>query len=341
MTCQSSLATFPLCLFGLLMLATLQVSDAQTGVCYGMLGSSLPPKSRVINLYKEKNIRRMRLYDPNHEALEALRNSGIEVIQDVPNINALQYVASNQQNADNWVRDNILRYPDVNFKYIAVGNEVSPLNGDTSRYVTYVVPAMKNIQRSISSNGLSGKIKVSTSVDMGLTTNPYPPSHGVFKGEVGQYVGPIIQFLKDNNSPLLVNIYPYFSLNDQPDLLDYALFKSPRNTPDGEYKSLFYAMLDVVYAALEKAGAPNMQIVVSETGWPTEGGNQANVENARTYNSNLIQAVKGGTPKRRGRAIEAYIFAMFDEDNKRGDPVEKHWGIFSANGQAKYPLSFN
>ncbi|KAL2514620.1 beta-1 [Forsythia ovata] len=291
--------TIEMALVGLLILAILDFTVAQTGVCYGRNGNGLPPPPEVVTLYNQNNIQRMRIYDPHQPTLEALRGSNIDVMLGVPNPD-LQNLAASQDNANTWVQNNVRNYPNVRFRYIAVGNEVRPAKQDTSQYAPFVLPAMRNIQTAISAAGLGDQIKVSTSLDFGILSNSYPPSDGVFNSQDQSYIDQIIQFLVNNRATLLVNIYPYFARIDNPSIsLEYALFTSSGIvTPDGtRYQNLFYAMVDAMYAALEKASGSSVEIVVSESGWPSAGGQDTSIDNARTYNTNLVQRVKAGTPK--------------------------------------------
>lgn len=325
-----------------LILAVLNPSDAQTGVNYGMLGNNLPSAKEVVSLYTKNNIKRMRIYAPDRAVFDALKGTDIKLMLDVSNPK-LQSLASSQANAYSWVKTNVQPNPAV--QYIIVGNEVRPDKEDSKQFSSYILPAMRNIKTAIEKlNNLGSTIKISTAFDMGVIGTGYPPSNGEFNASIESYLTPIIKFLADNNYPLMMNIYPYFAYaSDTVNIpLNYALFTAPGTvvSDDGnEYQNLFSAQVDTVYSALENAGADSVTIVVSETGWPSDRGISTNVENARTYNNNLIRHVKQGTPKRPGKEVETYIFAMFDENQKSPD-LEKHWGLFSPNKEPKYPISF-
>nr|XP_043610746.1 glucan endo-1,3-beta-glucosidase-like [Erigeron canadensis] len=330
-------------LLSMLFLKLLIFSDAQSvGVCNGRVGNNLPSPQAVVDLYKRSGITRMRIYDPHPETLRALGGTNIELILDVPN-DKLQELSAGGAKA--WVQNNILSYPGVNFRYISVGNEVDPNNRNTAGFVTYVLPAMRNVQQALRDAGLA-QIKVSTATYTGLLKDSSPPSDGVFHDNVIGYIQPIITFLAENNSPMLANIYPYFAYKDNSNVikLSFALFTQgvEYNDQGRDYSNLFDAMYDAHHAAQARLGGANVPIVVSESGWPSAEGFGATVENAGNYYRNLIAHVKSGkgTPVKPGRAIETYLFAMFDENQKPGDALEKHFGVFRPDQSSKYGLRF-
>lgn len=295
----------------------------------------------MIEVCKRHNIQRIRLYNPNPAVLEALQGSNVSVIVGVAH-GDIEGIAKDPSLARSWVHDNVLKYENVNFRYIVVGNEIIPSDG--SGIAPSIPTAMQHISDALSAAGLR-KVKVSTSLSMAVLGKSYPPSSGEFRPDFqDSFINPIVNFLVKTQGPFLMNVYPYFAyVSDTTSIpLDYALFTSPSAVvKDGayQYKNLFTAMVDAVYAALEKVNGSKVEVVVSETGWPSEGGTATTVANARTYNSNLLEVVKKGTPRRPTKPIEAYIFDLIDENDKSPE-LEKHWGIFLANKKSKYPLSF-
>ncbi|XP_019172541.1 PREDICTED: glucan endo-1,3-beta-glucosidase, acidic-like isoform X1 [Ipomoea nil] len=337
-SCKSSMAPI------LLLIVLFHIAGVQSiGVCYGRNGDNLPDATTTINLYKSNGIRGLRLYEPDTNVFEALRGTNIDVILYVPNP-SLQDL-TDPAGARDWVQRNIVPYyPAVNFKYIAVGNEVYAKNSDTNQYVNYVLPALTNVHNALSDAGYNGRIKASTATFSAVLADTVPPSNSVFNADAAGVMNPVVGFLAQNNLPLLANIYPYFSHRDDPNNvpLPFALFTEPNQNSAG-YRNLFDALLDSMYFAVQKAGGPNIPIIVSESGWPSDGGLAATTQNANTYYSNLISHVNGnsGTPMKPGTSIETFLFAMFDENVKRGDEVERHFGLFSPDKSPKYQLNFN
>ncbi|KMT14547.1 hypothetical protein BVRB_4g073170 [Beta vulgaris subsp. vulgaris] len=317
---------------------SLHLTEAQTGVSYGKIANNLPSPQDVVNLYKSNNIKSMRLYFPDQATLQALQGTDIKLMLGVANEN-IRSIASCRCAAYRWVRTNVLPYRS-SIQYIVVGNEVDPSNEIASS----VERAMQNILYALNAlriNQMNNDIKVSTAINANLITNSYPPSNGQFKDT--SYMSPIINFLDNNNSPLLVNIYPYFAYVNDPQhiSLDYALFQSTGNVftdPNNGlgYRNLFDAMVDSVYAALRRAGARHPRVISSESGWPSHGGFAATMDNAKIYYRNLANHVKQGTPLTLGQPIESYLFAMFDENQKDGAETERNFGLFLPNQQSKY-----
>ncbi|GLT95906.1 hypothetical protein SLE2022_135610 [Rubroshorea leprosula] len=238
-----------------LLVAIPNTTSATVGVCYGLRGDNLPSNQEVIALYNQHNIQRMRHYGPDHDALQALDGSNIELMLGVPNED-LKGIANGQAVADAWVRNNIKNYPTVKIRYITIGNEINPWDFRCTVHRPCRGENPKFPQRG-------------TAILTGALAESYPPSKGSFKTEYKQILDPLIGFLVKNNSPLLVNVYPYFSYieNMKNILLEYALFTAPGQVVFDQklqYQNLFDAIVDAMYAALEKSGGGSVEVVVSE-----------------------------------------------------------------------------
>lgn len=312
-------------------------AEGAIGINYGLLGNNLPPPSKTISRIKQLKISKIRVFQPDKGVLTALHGSGISVIVGTYNQD-LKPLASDRSAAAAWVKANILpHHQSVKFTCVAAGNEVYP--GELAQYLP---GAMRNLAAAIAGANLS--IPVSTAISMQTLSTSYPPSAGAFAEGAKAVMAEITQFLASKRYPLLVNVYPYFARVGDPSNvdLDYALLRKGKTVVrDGRntYLNLFDSMTDAAYAALEKVGGAGVEIIVTETGWPTAGGREASVENARTYVNNLIGHVRSGkgTPRRPGKEIEAYIFAMFNE-NQKPPGVEQHWGMHYPNLTPVYPL---
>lgn len=324
-------------------------SNATIGINYGQLGDNLPSPQRVARLLRSINIiKKVKLYDANREVLEAFANSGIEFVVGLSN----EYVGNmtDQAAAVEWVKENVQGYlPGTNITCIAVGNEV--FTNDTV-LMGNLVPAMQNIHSALVSLGLQGSVNVTTAHSSSVLSTSYPPSAGAFKPELTAFLRPLLDFLSQTSSPFLINAYPYFAYKDDPDNipLDYVLFQPNAGMVDAatnlHYGNMLHAQIDSVYSALSALGYPALEVKVSETGWPSKGDSDevgATPENARIYNSNLLQllAQNQGTPMRPSLRLETYVFALFNEDRKPGQTSERNYGLFKSDGSPAYDVGLH
>ncbi|PUZ54352.1 hypothetical protein GQ55_5G124900 [Panicum hallii var. hallii] len=313
------------------------------GVNYGMIANNLPSPDKVIALCRARNITDVRLFHPDTAVLAALRGSGLGVVLGTLNED-LARLASDASFAASWVQSYVQPFAGaVRFLYVTAGNEVIP--GDLA---ALVLPAMRNLESALRGAGLGG-VAVTTAVSTAVLGSSYPPSQGAFSEEALPTVGPIASFLASRSAPLLVNVYPYFAYAADPSSvpLDYALLQpaSAATVTDGgvEYTNMFDAIVDAMHAALGRVAASGaVDVVVSETGWPSGGGGAgASVGNAAAYVNNVVRRVGSGrgTPRRPGKAVEAFVFAMFNE-NQKPEGVERHFGLFEPDMTEVYHVDF-
>ncbi|KAJ9561550.1 hypothetical protein OSB04_006710 [Centaurea solstitialis] len=321
------------------------------GVNWGTQASSPLDPKYVVQMLKDNNIKKVKLFDSDHWTVNHFAGTGIEVMLSIPNLE-LKTFSDDYDAVQDYVKENVSDHlrarGGVNIKYIAVGNEPF-LKAYKGRFEKTVFPALKNVQKALNEAGLGHKIKatIPQNADVYNSGND-GPSAGNFRAEIRDVMVKISRFLDQNNAPFVVNIYPFLSLYENEDFpVEFAFFEGGgKGVQDGNvhYTNMFDANLDTLSHSLRKAGASKVKIVVGEIGWPTDGHKEANAEMAQKFYKGLLKklAANEGTPLNPGY-IEVYLFSLTDENLKSIAPgyFERHWGIFRYDGQPKYPIDFS
>ncbi|EMS48280.1 Glucan endo-1,3-beta-glucosidase 1 [Triticum urartu] len=159
-------------------------------------------------------------------------------------------------------------------------------------------------------------IPVSTPLPFSIVLEPFPPSQAYFNQSLAKsFLLPLLSHLANTSAPLMLNLYPYYSLMQSSGVVpvDNAMFKPLPPSLEMvdpntllHYTNVFDAMLDAVYVALKNlnvsAGIP---VLVTETGWPSYGDRKQE---------------------------PVYIYELFNEDLRPGPASEANWGLFHGNG---------
>ncbi|CAB4288041.1 unnamed protein product [Prunus armeniaca] len=306
----------------------------------------LPP-SIVVKLLKDNGFSKVKLFEADPGALQALGGTGIQVMVGIPN-ELLAPLASSVTVAENWVSKNVSSYISkngVDIRYVAVGNEPF-LKTYKDTFLQTTFPALQNIQAALIKAGLGRQVKVTIPLNADVyQTDSGLPSGGNFRSDIHTLMMSILKFLSDNGGALTINIYPFLSLQADPDFpKEYAFFNNTsKPVVDGSisYTNVLDANFDTCIAALEKNGFSSLPVIVGEVGWPTDGDPNANIEDARRFNQGLVSRIVAGqgSPKR-STPPDIYIFGLIDEDAKSVQPgnFERHWGVFNFDGSIKYSL---
>ncbi|XP_059644908.1 glucan endo-1,3-beta-glucosidase 5-like [Cornus florida] len=316
------------------------------GANWGTQDTHLLPPATVVKLLRDNGFQKVKLFDADSTTLNALSNSGLEVMVGIPN-DMLYTLANSVGAAQKWVEKNVSAHvSSVNIRYVAVGNEpfLSAYNGT---FLTTTFPALQNIQSALVKAGLGNQVKVTVPLNADVyQSSTILPSTGDFRPDIHDLMVEIVKFLSDNGAPFTVNIYPFISLYNDPSFpVDFAFFDgySPGINDNGRiYDNVFDANYDTLVWALQTNGYGNLSIIVGEIGWPTDGDQNANPVYAQRFNQGFMSHISSGkgTPMRPGQ-VDAYLFSLIDEDAKSIQPgnFERHWGIFGYDGQPKYNLS--
>ncbi|XP_051128162.1 glucan endo-1,3-beta-glucosidase 1 isoform X2 [Andrographis paniculata] len=319
------------------------------GVNIGTDVSNLISPSDLVSFLQLQKITHVRLYDADPEILKALGKTKIRVIVSVPN-NQLLAIGSSNATAAAWIGRNVAAYyPATLISGIAVGDEVLTTIPSSA---PLLMPAIESLYSALVAANLHQQIKISTPNSASIILDPFPPSQAFFNQTFTPIIIQLLQFLSRTQSPLMMNLYPYYVFMQNKGVvpLENSLFKPL--TPSKEmvdpntllhYDNVIDAMIDSVYFSMKNLNVTDVVVLVSETGWPSKGDSKepyATIDNADTYNSNLIKHIfdRGGTPLHPEISSSVYIYELFNEDLRSPPLSEANWGLFYANTTPVYLL---
>ncbi|XP_047067692.1 glucan endo-1,3-beta-glucosidase 14-like isoform X1 [Lolium rigidum] len=318
------------------------------GVNYGQIADNLPSPSRVSWLVRSMQVSKVKLYDADQNVLNAFLDTGVEFVIGIGNENVSAMV--DPATAQAWIKNHVQPYlssTGTQITCITVGNEV--FKGNDAALKDNLLPAIKSIYGALAVLGLQRQVNVTTAHSLDIMGSSYPPSAGTFRVDVVPYIAPLVDFLSMARSPFLINCYPYFAYKDDPNSvpLEYVLFQPNAGGTDTttglHYDNMLYAQVDSVYAAIQALGHTDVDVKISETGWPSKGDPDeagATPQYARIYMGNLLRRIemKQGTPLRPVVPIDVYVFALFNENLKPGPASERNYGLFNPDGTPVYDV---
>ncbi|KAL9688950.1 hypothetical protein QQ045_033377 [Rhodiola kirilowii] len=319
------------------------------GVNIGTDYSAAISTADLVTFLQFQKITHVRIYDVDPDILKSLAGTKIRVIVGIPN-NQLLGIGASNSTAAAWITRNIVAYyPQTLIIAIAVGDEVFTTIPSSA---PLLLPAIESLYAGLVAADLHQVIKVSTPCAASIILDPFPPSQAFFNQTLAPVISELLGFMSRTAAPLMMNLYPYYVFMQNKGVvpLDNTLFKplSPSKEmvdPNTllHYTNVFDAMIDSAYFSMRNLNFSDVVVLVTESGWPSKGNGKepyATVDNADTYNSNLIKHVldKAGTPLHPEVTSNVYLYELFNE-NLRSPPVsEANWGLFHANLTPVYLL---
>ncbi|KAG4961791.1 hypothetical protein JHK86_038659 [Glycine max] len=180
--------------------------------------------SHLVNFLMHQKITHIGLYDPNPDILRALSGTHIHITISVPN-NQLLAIASSNTTATSWIRRNVAAYhPSTRIAAVSLGDEVL---STLPSVAPLLLLALCSLHAALVYSNLHNDVFVSTPHSASVILNPFPPSQGFFNQTLETFILPLLHFLSQTNSPLMLNLYPYYVFMQNRNLvpLENTLFK--------------------------------------------------------------------------------------------------------------------
>ncbi|XP_042002035.1 glucan endo-1,3-beta-glucosidase 8-like [Salvia splendens] len=326
----------------IVMLMLLCGAEASIGINWGRESAQRLVPSQVVDLLLQNGIGRARIYSSQKDIMSAFQGSGINLTLSINKLSAIK----TKELAKAWVKKNEFYINRCNVRYVYAGGY--PFLTTSSASLSEAVNAHRVLQDVLNKRGF-GHVKVNFQhLESELIPNVTKPSEFEFSDTIKPYMIQHLQFLRENNDALQLDIIPIFDVvnyNFDPSFAfpDNASSLVIQDVNGAVYNNVVEWRYDSFLWAVEKLNFSDIPIDISLLGWPTDGFPGANASNAEYFYKHALTwlASNRGTPKRPGRPINVNVHSLADEHKIQSLPFTRHFGIYRSNGQPKYKIDLS
>mmetsp|Transcript_23284 Transcript_23284/g.37099 ORF Transcript_23284/g.37099 Transcript_23284/m.37099 type:complete len:526 (-) Transcript_23284:38-1615(-) len=207
------------------------------------------------------------------------------------------------------IRNLVQQYPRIEF-HVAVGNEPYHAGVSSQR----IRGAFDRLRQA-----LPRQVLITVPFSMSIIGTSYPVEQGSFKSDFTSKYGSMLSKM----DYFTINVYPFFNAGQEGIPIEMLV---------GESMQMLKNQLGATRAALRQHGQNDMDMVLGETGWPSDGSRFATRERSRTYFQNAAKFIESQASDELIKS--GYLFEAFDENMKSG-AIEQSFGILTQEGLVK------
>nr|CAD1819142.1 unnamed protein product [Ananas comosus var. bracteatus] len=297
-----------------------------------------------------QRITHVRLYDADAGLLSALAGTGVRVVVGVPNSHLLALAAS-PASALSWLQLRVMPFlPATLVSHLALGDDL-PISAPS--LLPLLPPALSALSAALSSLNLSRPSSSPRRSPSPPSSSTLPPSQASFnRSLVPSLVLPLLGFLSNTSSPLMVDLYPYYALTESRGAIPSTTPSSapspgprggrPQHPPPLHQRLRRHGRRPLLRHArpqlLRRPDPRHRDRLALLRRPPNRALRHPGQRGLLQLQPHQARARALGHAAAPGVHPGVFIYELFDEDLRPGPASEANWGLFYGNGTPVYLL---
>ncbi|GER25824.1 glucan endo-1 3-beta-glucosidas 3 [Striga asiatica] len=303
------------------------------GINWGRSTAQRLIPSVVVDLLLQNHVPAARIYTSEEDLLQAFAGSGIDLTITIPDWKKV----ATYDLAQAWVSK---KSP----WRVMVGTEIFGMAMNDTQLQSRMIDAFNYTQIALNDAGY-GYVKATFPHPYIILDDFAKPSEATIRESFRTQFVRHLDIIRASGAPVcieffLVELMRVLNITD----LSFAIADGRSShaitdVGDAVYTDVFEVAYDAFAWALEKLGYGDVDFIITQVGWPTDGFINANAATAERFFEALLPYVASdrGSHKLPGKPIDIYLHALTDENlNPPFLAYGRHWGIYRSNGEPKY-----